>query len=151
MDSDTVRFEVVELATAVRLAQRLARSRPVILLAESEYVKAVVAELHGEPTDLAALLREVEAWVRDESLGAIRYELDGRHYVLDAGDSQWSVAVVPDLPDRMSRRARLVEALGSIDTALAEVRLRRESSTPPHIRGLEDLRDDVAMALRLLP
>jgi hypothetical protein len=151
MISDTARFEVVELATAVRLAQRLGRSRSVILVAESEYVKSVVAEVRRRPNDLAELLRDVEAWVRDESLGAIRYELDGCAYVLDAGDSQWSVAVVPDLPDRRSRRASLVEALGSIDTALAEVRLRRESSAPADIRGLEDLREDVALALRLLP
>ncbi|HET7554715.1 MAG TPA: hypothetical protein VFJ75_03585 [Gaiellaceae bacterium] len=151
MLSDTVRFEVVELATAVRLAQRLARGRPVILVAESEYVKSVVAELHREPGDLAALLRDAEAWVREESLGAIRYELDGRAFVLDAGDTEWSVAVVPDLPDPRSRRAQLVEALGSIDSALAEVRRRDGSSAPADIRGLEDLRDDVALALRLLP
>lgn len=151
MVSDTARFEVVELATAVRLAQRLGRSRSVILVAESEYVKSVIAEVHRKPTDLAELLRDVEGWVRDESLGAIRYELDGRAYVLDAGGSGWSVATVPDLPDPRSRRARLVEALGSIDTALAEVRERRESSIPADIRGLEDLRDDVALALRLLP
>ena len=151
MVSDTARFEVVELATAVRLAQRLGRSRSVILVAESEYVKSVIAEVHRQPTDLAELLRDVEGWVRDESLGAIRYELDGRAYVLDAGDSDWSVTTVPDLPDPRSRRARLVEALGSIDTALAEVRERRESSAPADIRGLEDLRDDVALALRLLP
>jgi hypothetical protein len=151
MVSDTARFEVVELATAVRLAQRLGRSRSVILVAESEYVKSVIAEVHRKPADLAELLRDVEGWVRDESLGAIRYELDGRAYVLDAGGSDWSVTTVPDLPDPRSRRARLVEALGSIDTALAEVRERRESSAPADIRGLEDLRDDVALALRLLP
>ena len=151
MVSDTARFEVVELATAVRLAQRLGRSRSVILVAESEYVKSVVAQIHRKRDDLAQLLRDVEGWVRDESLGAIRYELDGRAYVLDAGGSDWSVTTVPDLPDPRSRRARLVEALGSIDTALAEVRERRESSVPADIRGLEDLRDDVALALRLLP
>ena len=151
MVSDTVRFEVVELATAVRLAQRLGRSRSVILVAESEYVKSVVAEVRRRPADLAALLRDVEDWVRDESLGAIRYELDDRAYVLDAGESDWSVATVPDLPDPRSRRASLVEALGSIDTALAEVRQRRELSAPADIRGLEDLREDVALALRLLP
>lgn len=151
MVSDTIRFEVVELATAVRLAQRLGRNRSVILVAESEYVKSVVAEIHRGPTDLAELLHDAEDWVRDESLGAIRYELDGRAYVLDGGESDWSVATVPELPDPRSRRARLVEALGSIDTALAEVRERRESSAPADIRGLEDLRDDVAMALRLLP
>jgi hypothetical protein len=151
MVSDTVRFEVVELATAVRLAQRLGRSRSVILIAESEYVKSVVADVHRKAPDLAELLRDVEDWVREESLGAIRYELDGRSYVLDAGDCDWSVTTVPDLPDPRSRRARLVEALGSIDTALAEVRERRESSAPADIQGLEDLRDDVALALRLLP
>jgi hypothetical protein len=151
MVSDTARFEVVELATAVRLAQRLGRGRSVILIAESEYEKSVVAEVRRGSADLASLLREVEEWVRDESLGAIRYELDGRAYVLDAGGSDWSVTTVPDLPDPRSRRARLVEALGSIDTALAEVRERRESSAPADIRGLEDLRDDVALALRLLP
>ena len=151
MVSDTVRFEVVELATAVRLAQRLGRSRSVILVAESEYVKSVVAQVNRKPADLAELLRDVEGWVRDESLGAIRYELDGRAYVLDAGNCEWSVTTVPDLPDPRSRRARLVEALGSIDTALAEVRERRESRVPADIRGLEDLREDVALALRLLP
>ncbi len=151
MVSDTARFEVVELATAVRLAQRLGRSRSVMLVAESEYVKSVVAEVRRAPADLAGLLRDVEEWVREESLGAIRYELDGRAFVLDAGDSDWSVEVVPELPSPRSRRARLVEALGSIDTALAEVRERRESSAPADIRGLEDLREDVALALRLLP
>jgi hypothetical protein len=151
MVSDTIRFEVVELATAVRLAQRLGRNRSVILVAESEYVKSVVAEVHPGPADLAELLHDAEDWVRDESLGAIRYELDGRAYVLDGGESDWSVTTVPELPDPRSRRARLVEALGSIDTALAELRERRHSSAPADIRGLEDLRDDVALALRLLP
>lgn len=151
MVSDTVRFEVVELSTAVRLAQRLGRSRSVILVAESEYVKSVVAEVQRKPADLAELLRDVEDWIGQESLGAIRYELDGRAYVLDGGDCDWSVTTVPDLPDPRSRRARLVEALGSIETALAEVRERRDSSAPADIRGLEDLRDDVALALRLLP
>ena len=151
MVSDTIRFEVVELATAVRLAQRLGRNRSVVLVAESEYVKSVVAKVRRGPSDLANLLREVENWVGDESLGAIRYELDGRFFVLDAGGSDWSVTTVPELPDPRSRRARLVEALGSIDPALAEVRERRRSSAPADIRGLEDLRDDVALALRLLP
>jgi hypothetical protein len=151
MVSDTIRFEVVELATAVRLAQRLGRNRSVVLVAESEYVKSVVAEVHPGPADLAELLHDAEDWVRDESLGAIRYELDGRAYVLDGGESDWSVTTVPELPDPRSRRARLVEALGSIDTALAELRERRDSSAPADIRGLEDLRDDVALALRLLP
>lgn len=150
MDCGAIRFEIVELATAVRLAQRLGRTRPVIVVAESVDVKSVVAEIGPGTTDLAELLREAEEWVAEESLGAIRYELDGRAYVLDAGEPDWSVSFVPE-PDSRSRRARLVEALGSIDSALDEVRRRRHTSAPADIRGLEDLRDDVAMALRLLP
>jgi hypothetical protein len=150
MDSSAIRFEIVELGTAVRLAQRLGRTRPVILVSETIDLKSVVAEIRSGPSDLAELLREVEEWVAEESLGAIRYELDGRDYVLDAGEPDWSVSFVPE-PDSRSRRARLVEALGSIDSALDEVRRRQDSSAPADIRGLEDLRDDVAMALRLLP
>ena len=150
MDCGAIRFEIVELGTAVRLAQRLGRTRPVIVIAESVDVKSVVAEIRPGATDLAELLREAEEWVAEESLGAIRYELDGRGYVLDAGEPDWSVSFVPQ-PDSRSRRARLVEALGSIDSALDEVRRRRYTSAPADIRGLEDLRDDVAMALRLLP
>ena len=35
------------------------------------------------------LLREVESWVEDESLYAIRYLLDDRIYVLEAGEVDW--------------------------------------------------------------
>ena len=37
-----------------------------------------------------ALLREVEAWVAEESLCAIRFMLDGRIYVLGAGEADWN-------------------------------------------------------------
>src|ERR1051325_1462277 len=135
MVSDTIRFEVVELATAVRLAQRLGRNRSVILVAESEYVKSVVAEVNPGAADLAELLHDAEDWVRDESLGAIRCERGGRASGLDGGESDWSVTPVPERPDPRSRRARLVEALGSIDTALTEVRRRRPSRAPADIPG----------------
>ncbi len=38
--------------------------------------------LRREAGDLAFLLRTVERWVADESLGGIRFELDGRDYLL---------------------------------------------------------------------
>ena len=49
-----------------------------------------MATLDDDPEDLAILLRIVETWVDNESLWAIRYELDGRNYVLAAGDPVWA-------------------------------------------------------------
>jgi hypothetical protein len=43
--------------------------------------------------DLAQLLRVVEAWVIEESLGPIRFHLDGRSYILEAGEANWAAAV----------------------------------------------------------
>ena len=41
------------------------------------------------------LLRSVEAWVEKESLVAIRYALDGREYVLTAGEADWAALTAP--------------------------------------------------------
>ena len=38
-----------------------------------------------DDAELAPLLRRVEAWVATRSLGAIRYWLDHRAYILEAG------------------------------------------------------------------
>jgi hypothetical protein len=40
--------------------------------------------------DLAVLLREVERWVADRHLGAIRFWVDEKDYVLQAGEIAWS-------------------------------------------------------------
>jgi hypothetical protein len=38
--------------------------------------------LNPDEDDLARLLREVEAWVEQRGLLALRFELDGRTYIL---------------------------------------------------------------------
>ena len=86
---DQVHFEVADFATAVRLTRRLGHDRMVALLQDDD-VNVVTTELHSGPTDLAVLLREVEAWIQEESLCAIRYLLDGQIYVLEAGGADWA-------------------------------------------------------------
>jgi hypothetical protein len=110
-----------------------------------------VAELGREPDDLAVLLREVEAWVEEESLAAIRFELDGRAYVLEAGEPDWTaVSPEPAKPGIETRKARLREALDSIDVAMAELEGREGSASRPDMEGLEGLRAEIEHALRLL-
>jgi hypothetical protein len=86
---DQVHFEVSEFSTAVRLTRRLGHERVVALL-QNEDLNVVTTELRSGPTDLAVLLREVEAWIEEESLCAIRYLLDDRIYVLEAGGADWA-------------------------------------------------------------
>ena len=57
---------------------------------EEEELYVVVAAFRTDSNDLAVLLREVEAWVAEESLCAIRYMLDERIYVLESGGPDWS-------------------------------------------------------------
>jgi hypothetical protein len=92
--ADLVQFEIAELASAVRLTRRLAPTRKVSLY-EREDVNLVQAELQADRRDLAVLLRDVEAWVEEEALCAIRFELDGRDYVLHAGEADWQLAPQP--------------------------------------------------------
>lgn len=86
-----VHFEIADLAAAVRLTRRLAGDR-VVSLRERRDVNLVSAALRNERDDLAVMLRTVEAWVEEESLCAIRYEVDGREYVLQAGEADWECA-----------------------------------------------------------
>lgn len=145
-----VRFEIPGAASSVRLLRRLARRANVMLLAGGE-VNEVVAELGHEPDDLAVLLREVEAWVEEESLTAIRFELDGRAYVLEAGEPDWtSVSPEPAKPGLETRKARLREALDSVDVAMGELEGREGSASRPDMQGLEGLRAEIEHALRLL-
>src|SRR5207247_3509738 len=67
---DQVHFEVVEYAAAVRLTERLGQTWTAGVLGGEPYV--VAAAVSSDPSDLAALLRSVEAWVAEESLYAIR-------------------------------------------------------------------------------
>jgi hypothetical protein len=86
--ADLVHFEIADLAAAVRLVRRLA-TRWTVSLNERRDVNLVTAKLHGRSGELAVLLRDVEAWVEEERLYAIRYELDGREYVIQAGEPDW--------------------------------------------------------------
>lgn len=91
-----VHFEIADLAAAVRLTRLLARGR-VVSLRERRDVNLVSAALRNERDDLAVLLRAVEAWVEEESLCAIRFEVDGREYVLQSGEADWRGAPLAEL------------------------------------------------------
>jgi hypothetical protein len=49
-----------------------------------EHAAVVAALLNPEQLDLAVLLRAVQSWLSWTGLAAIRFELDGKPYVLDA-------------------------------------------------------------------
>jgi hypothetical protein len=89
--TDSVHFEIADLAAAVRLTRRLAPNWTVSLH-ERRDINLVSAKLRAASGDLAVLLRDVEAWVEEESLCAIRFEVDTREYVLRAGEADWRSA-----------------------------------------------------------
>jgi len=89
--TDVVHFEIADLAAAVRLIRRLA-PRWTVSLHERRDVNVVTARLRQRSADLAVLLRDLEAWVEEEALCAIRFEVDGREYVLHAGEADWRSA-----------------------------------------------------------
>jgi len=84
---DQVHFEVVDYAAAVRLTERLGQTWTTGVLGREPYVVAVAVS--SEPSDLAALLRSVEAWIAEESLYAIRFMLDKEIHVLAARGADW--------------------------------------------------------------
>jgi hypothetical protein len=90
---DSVDFEIHDLAAAVRLTRRLG-GRWNVSLRDRGDINLVSAELATNPGDLAVLLRNVEAWVRQESLCAIRFAVDDRDYVLTAGEVDWAAVPV---------------------------------------------------------
>jgi hypothetical protein len=147
----SVRFEIPGAARSARLVRRLARRVNVMLLPGKGELNAIVAELGVQPDDLAVLLREVETWVEEESLAAIRFELDGRSYVLEAGEIDWtSVEAEPAGMDVATRRRQLRQALDSVDVALDELGGREGAASRPDMQGLEGLRAQIELALRLL-
>jgi len=85
---DRIYIDVADHGSAARLARRLERSRTAVVLGDPTCL--VMASFTSEPSDLAALLREIESWVDDESLCAIRFLLDDRIYVLEAGEADWA-------------------------------------------------------------
>jgi hypothetical protein len=94
--TEVLRFEIPDIASAVRLTRHLG-AKWTVLLEERHDVDIVAVLLRPWAGDLAILLREVEGWVEKEGICAIRYELDGRDYVLEAGEPDWSFAPAGEL------------------------------------------------------
>jgi hypothetical protein len=86
--TETVQFELPDLAGAARLATLL-RSRWAVSVNEEDDVAIVDVYIRASRTDLASLMRTVEDWVARESLRAIRFELDGRVYIMESGEVDW--------------------------------------------------------------
>ena len=86
---EAVQFEIPDLAAAVRLTRLLGELWNVSLRDRSD-INLVSAVLRSDPLDFAVLLRKVEAWIKEESLCAIRFEVDRREYVLAAGEADWA-------------------------------------------------------------
>lgn len=84
---DQVHFEVADHAAALRLTRRLGQTRTAGLLADEPTYVVVAAFSTGD--DFVTLMREVESFVEEESLCAIRFLFDDRIYVLEAGDADW--------------------------------------------------------------
>ena len=92
--TETVQFELPDLAGAVRLATLL-RVSCAVAVNEVDDVAILDVFIPASGLGLASLLRLVEAWVERESLRAIRFAIDGRSYVLEAGDADWTALPRP--------------------------------------------------------
>ena len=87
--TNTVQFELPDLAGAARLATLL-RPYWAVSVSEEGDLALVDVYLRASASDLAALLRSVEDFVALEALCAIRFELDGRGYVMESGGPDWT-------------------------------------------------------------
>ena len=87
---DQVFVEVSDFPEAARLTRRLGQTRTAAVLGDDPYV--VTAAFSTGSNDLAALLREIESWVEDERLYAVRFLLDDRIHMLEAGEADWDAA-----------------------------------------------------------
>lgn len=86
---DVVQFEIPTLGVAERLCDLLADGWAA-WIQHDQTISVVFVALNSDALDLAVLLRVVENWIEAESLCAIRYEVDDRVYVLEAGQPRWS-------------------------------------------------------------
>jgi hypothetical protein len=80
---ETVVFELFDSVGAERLCERL-RPRWHVDFYECEDIVFVAAELRPQENDLAILLRAVKLWLLDHKVGALRFHLDGRAFVLES-------------------------------------------------------------------
>jgi hypothetical protein len=77
-----VLFELPTKAAGERLLHYLGTTRWA-WLDPGDDAAVVCVLLYPESADLAVLLRSVQAWVERSWLAAIRFEVDGRTYVLE--------------------------------------------------------------------
>lgn len=82
---ETLTFELPRHGEAVGLRAELASSR-LCLVDYEDGIWRVVAGVGPEPEDFADLLRTVEAWVARTGVYGLRFRVDGRSYVLVAGE-----------------------------------------------------------------
>jgi hypothetical protein len=85
---ETVQFELPTHAAAADLWQHLIGERSTWTEPRHD-AWLVFAELR-EADDLAVLLRSAEDWLATTHLRAIGFSVDGRGYVLEAGELEWS-------------------------------------------------------------
>lgn len=81
--SNVVRFEIPAFAGIDELCSYI-RPRWGGSIKFQDDVWYVSARVRRSRNDLAQLLRKVEAYVAESGLQAIRYELDGRFYIMEA-------------------------------------------------------------------
>jgi hypothetical protein len=79
--NDIVLFELPARSGATQLLAELSSSR-LAWMERGDDVAVVGVLLNPDDGDLAYLLRTVETWVEQRGLLAIRFEVDGRTYVL---------------------------------------------------------------------
>jgi hypothetical protein len=81
--SNVVRFELPAYADVDGFCARI-RPRWRGSKRQQDEIWVVSAQLRTARGDLARLLRAVEGYVADAALLAIRYQLDGRYYIMEA-------------------------------------------------------------------
>lgn len=90
--SNVVLFEIPNGPAARGLLARLAPTWPGAVVDGGD-VWTVLAELRPFQDDLALLLRAVQRWLVLVGFYAIRFQVDGRYYVLEARDPALTAAV----------------------------------------------------------
>jgi hypothetical protein len=89
--SNVVRFEIPAYAGIDELCAYI-RPRWGGSIKFQDDVWYVSARVRRTKNDLAQLLRKVETYVAESGLQAIRYELDGRFYIMEAQRVEQAVA-----------------------------------------------------------
>lgn len=88
---NTMIFELPGVQEAIYLREQLEPARLCHIDFDDE-TWCVRAAFGPDPDDFARLLRAVEEWVAHGAIGAIRFHVDERAYVLAAGEVSLEVA-----------------------------------------------------------